>query len=63
DKNDLNAYSSTKIVKTNVVAIMPPPTPPVLVAFDSRPPPLGHVDDFRPTTSGPSPGIGHDLHT
>ncbi|CAA2961202.1 Hypothetical predicted protein, partial [Olea europaea subsp. europaea] len=49
DKNDLNAYS-INIVKTNVAAIIPPPTPPVLVAFDSRQPSPGHADDFRPTT-------------
>ncbi|KAL2522774.1 hypothetical protein Fot_26751 [Forsythia ovata] len=65
DKNDLNAYSSTETVNANVAAFMPPP-PPVPVAFDSRPPPPspppGHVDDFRPTAPGHSPGIGHSSH-
>ncbi|XP_042487037.1 precursor of CEP9-like [Macadamia integrifolia] len=31
----------------------PPPPPP---------PPQGHIEDFRPTAPGHSPGIGHSVH-
>ncbi|KAI3452040.1 hypothetical protein Pfo_008705 [Paulownia fortunei] len=36
-------------------------TPPSPAATESQPPPPGHADDFRPTTPGHSPGIGHSL--
>ncbi|CAA3033524.1 Hypothetical predicted protein [Olea europaea subsp. europaea] len=58
---DINAYSSAKILNTNVAPTVPPP-PPVPVSSDSRPPPPGHVNDFRPTTPGHSPGIGHSSY-
>ncbi|XP_042493782.1 precursor of CEP9-like [Macadamia integrifolia] len=29
---------------------------------DSRSPPPGHIEDFRPTAPGHSPGIGHSVH-
>ncbi|EYU44382.1 hypothetical protein MIMGU_mgv11b016607mg [Erythranthe guttata] len=42
---------------------LPPPPPPLPpVTTDTRPPAApGHADDFRPTTPGHSPGIGHSL--
>ncbi|KAG8384398.1 hypothetical protein BUALT_Bualt04G0113900 [Buddleja alternifolia] len=41
----------------NEAAIMPPPSS---AGNESQPPPpSGHADDFRPTTPGHSPGIGH----
>lgn len=41
-----------------------PPPPPPTVATNlphAPPPPSGHVDNFRPTTPGRSPGIGHSI--
>ncbi|GMH24090.1 hypothetical protein Nepgr_025933 [Nepenthes gracilis] len=29
--------------------------------YQSPPPSMGHVDDFRPTAPGRSPGVGHSL--
>ncbi|KAF7129574.1 hypothetical protein RHSIM_Rhsim10G0119400 [Rhododendron simsii] len=38
-----------------------PPTLPSQIGTETRVPPPGHVDDFRPTTPGHSPGVGHSL--
>ncbi|KAJ9170721.1 hypothetical protein P3X46_018810 [Hevea brasiliensis] len=43
-----------------------PPAPPVpageVVGMPGlSPPPPGHVDDFRPTAPGHSPGVGHSI--
>lgn len=37
------------------------PTEPSVVVGLSTPPPPRHVDDFRPTAPGHSPGVGHSL--
>ncbi|KAG2719843.1 hypothetical protein I3760_02G009800 [Carya illinoinensis] len=41
----------------------PPPPPPAERVFSSQPPPPpGHgIVDFRPTTPGHSPGVGHSI--
>ncbi|CAK9167138.1 unnamed protein product [Ilex paraguariensis] len=45
-----------------MTAERPPPMPPSQAVDVSRPPPPpGHVDDFRPTVPGHSPGVGHSL--
>ncbi|KAL7141367.1 hypothetical protein ABFS83_08G048200 [Erythranthe nasuta] len=52
--------SSMALCGNEAAASTPPPPPPV--ATDTRPAPApGHADDFRPTTPGHSPGIGHSL--
>lgn len=38
-----------------------PTKPPTQVVAKSQPPPSGHVEAFRPTSPGHSPGIGHFL--
>lgn len=48
--------SKTVIFDEKMVQLSPPPPPP------SPPPPGGKgAEDFRPTTPGHSPGIGHSL--
>ncbi|KAK7331096.1 hypothetical protein VNO77_25310 [Canavalia gladiata] len=38
-------------------------SPPTKVGATGAAPPPGHdVDDFRPTTPGHSPGVGHSVH-
>ncbi|GAV90337.1 hypothetical protein CFOL_v3_33746 [Cephalotus follicularis] len=34
---------------------------PSVVIAGAQPPPPDHVEDFRPTTPGHSPGVGHSL--
>ncbi|KAK1363825.1 Precursor of CEP [Heracleum sosnowskyi] len=39
-------------------------TPPSQASGNTRaPPPPDHVADFRPTSPGHSPGVGHSIHT
>ena len=38
-----------------------PPAPPAPVVGEPHPSLPGHVDDFRPTAPGHSPGVGHSL--
>ena len=38
-----------------------PTAPPTPAVAESQTSPSGHVHDFRPTTPGHSPGVGHSL--
>ncbi|CAK7337644.1 unnamed protein product [Dovyalis caffra] len=38
-----------------------PPAPSTPAFGEPHPSPPGHVDDFRPTAPGHSPGVGHSL--
>ncbi|XWS33633.1 hypothetical protein CRYUN_Cryun22dG0099600 [Craigia yunnanensis] len=49
------------INKTAVANTQSPPSPPSLVIGSTQAPPLKNEDDFRPTTPGHSPGVGHSL--
>lgn len=40
---------------------LPTSPPHAQVVARSQPPPSGHVETFRPTSPGHSPGIGHSL--
>ena len=48
-------------VTANANLISPPAAPSVAVGESLPPPPPRHVDDFRPTAPGHSPGVGHSL--
>ncbi|KAJ6736656.1 PRECURSOR OF CEP5 [Salix viminalis] len=50
--------NSDKSVDTAQTSPSAPPTPAV---SEPHPSPPGHVDDFRPTAPGHSPGVGHSL--
>ncbi|KAK4393315.1 hypothetical protein Sango_1802300 [Sesamum angolense] len=50
ESKDLPRDCSIMTTCGNEAGFTPPP-----------PPPPGHADDFRPTTPGHSPGIGHSL--
>lgn len=42
--------------------LSPPPPPPPTEGELSQPPPPGHgITDFRPTSPGHSPGVGHSI--
>ncbi|KAL5752912.1 hypothetical protein ACOSP7_023098 [Xanthoceras sorbifolium] len=45
----------------NANLMSPPAAPSVAVGESLPPPPPRHVDDFRPTAPGHSPGVGHSL--
>ncbi|KAK4416213.1 hypothetical protein Salat_2446800 [Sesamum alatum] len=53
ESKDLPRDCSTMTTCGNEAAFTPPTAVPA--------PPPGHADDFRPTTPGHSPGIGHSL--
>ncbi|KAJ0234363.1 Precursor of CEP5 [Hirschfeldia incana] len=54
DSKKMMAMNSDLIVDEKAVQLSQPPPPP---------PPEGKgAEDFRPTTPGHSPGIGHSLH-
>ncbi|GAA0164007.1 hypothetical protein LIER_39932 [Lithospermum erythrorhizon] len=63
-----NVDSIGKAEQTNVEAISSQMTPPSAGTTGAQPQPVaalpspGHLDDFRPTTPGHSPGIGHSVH-
>ncbi|GAA0182221.1 hypothetical protein LIER_30341 [Lithospermum erythrorhizon] len=60
-----NVDSSGKAEHTNVVGISTQTTPPTESRSQQTlppPPSSDYVDDFRPTTPGHSPGIGHSVH-
>jgi hypothetical protein len=46
---------------TNEATLVSPPTPPSLGVSQSPTPPSHGVDDFRPTSPGHSPGVGHSI--
>ncbi|KAL8117608.1 hypothetical protein AgCh_015474 [Apium graveolens] len=57
--NNKNAYGNQDIASTGIIQ-----TPPSQASGSSTraPPPPGHVADFRPTSPGHSPGVGHSTH-
>lgn len=71
DKNsNLHGKSTSRTANESVpVAPLPkmvpmsqmPPSPPSQTGNKTRVAPTGHADDFRPTTPGHSPGVGHSL--
>ncbi|XP_020206960.1 precursor of CEP5 [Cajanus cajan] len=48
------------ISATNVYPLTPSTS--MVDATGAAPPPAHGVDDFRPTTPGHSPGVGHSVH-
>ncbi|KAI8032434.1 Precursor of CEP3 [Camellia lanceoleosa] len=64
---DQNSYlhgestNSTTYMNESVLLAPPPPIAPSQVVDQPHSPPPGHVDDFRPTAPGHSPGVGHSL--
>ncbi|GFY86504.1 hypothetical protein Acr_05g0001430 [Actinidia rufa] len=61
--SNLHVESKNKpsYVKESVPVAPMQPTPPSQSADGTRPPPPAHVDDFRPTAPGHSPGVGHSI--
>ncbi|KAL6339234.1 hypothetical protein AAG906_024385 [Vitis piasezkii] len=51
---------TTKVVEHHANKSLPA-APTTQVVAGSQPPPSGLVEDFRPTTPGHSPGVGHSL--
>ncbi|KAJ9177232.1 hypothetical protein P3X46_012470 [Hevea brasiliensis] len=64
DKHNVHGDNDSDVeVPTTIWS--PPATPvpagAVIGEPGSSPPPPGHVDDFRPTAPGHSPGVGHSI--
>jgi hypothetical protein len=60
-ENNSKSHVNEKSDKTVNATPMSPPSPPSPVVSEPHPSPPGHVDDFRPTAPGHSPGVGHSL--
>ncbi|RDX57774.1 Precursor of CEP3, partial [Mucuna pruriens] len=57
DHDGISATNAATLTKVS------PLTPSTMVGATGAAPPPGHgVDDFRPTTPGHSPGVGHSVH-
>lgn len=61
---NMNNMHGNSLATTNAATPIngspPPPMPPSAVG--GAPPPSHGVGDFRPTTPGHSPGVGHSIH-
>ncbi|KAK2996988.1 hypothetical protein RJ639_023689 [Escallonia herrerae] len=53
------SYANEALPKAPMTPVAP--MPPSQTVGESPPPPPGHADDFRPTTPGHSPGVGHSI--
>ncbi|XP_052205146.1 precursor of CEP6-like [Diospyros lotus] len=62
-KSNLHGESTKELayMKESVPAAPMSAVAPSQVSEESRPPPPAHVDNFRPTNPGHSPGIGHSV--
>lgn len=60
-ENNSKLHVNEKSDKTVNATPMSPSSPPSPVVSEPHPSPPGHVDDFRPTAPGHSPGVGHSL--
>ncbi|CAK9166462.1 unnamed protein product [Ilex paraguariensis] len=63
DRTNKAAYAADAVPAAPMTPLMAPmpASPAVAGSPPPSPPPPGHVDDFRPTAPGHSPGVGHSL--
>ncbi|GKU98993.1 hypothetical protein SLEP1_g11915 [Rubroshorea leprosula] len=61
-RSSLHAADKIKAVNADVQSPPAAPLTPGAMAGASQAPPPRHVDNFRPTAPGHSPGIGHGIH-
>ncbi|TXG48728.1 hypothetical protein EZV62_024603 [Acer yangbiense] len=61
--NNLHGEEFPTVRVTENANLMSPPAAPSVAVGDQSlpPPPPRHIDDFRPTAPGHSPGVGHSL--